>query len=239
MCVRCTFEDKWPSCSVSRRLSCSVGPKRESTCHRAQTCSCGRQLLMPALQACCLRRAFVLRVHVTHGEELVCARPGHRVHESAKWHDCDRAALLWHAFIAKNAPMLWYAASKRGHQVWECPGNSSSEEKTSLAPGTQLVPRRLVRGDAGGDVELGQSARSIKTFSSAAATKSELGRNGQEMGPWCDVDQTRHAKLPQEYCQDVRCAWSQAQNPTTRPAGPAAVMSMSKHCLAEPTRAID
>ena len=34
------------------------------------------------------------------------------------------------------------------------------------------------------------------------------------------MDQTRYAKLPQEYCQDVQCAWSQSENPTTRRAGP-------------------
>ena len=36
---------------------------------------------MPALQACCLRRAFVLQVHVARCEELVGGRPRHRVHE--------------------------------------------------------------------------------------------------------------------------------------------------------------
>ena len=40
------------------------------------------------------------------------------------------------------------------------------------------------------------SASSIKILSSAAVTKRELGRT-----PWCDMDQTRLAKLPQEYWQ--------------------------------------
>ena len=46
----------------------------------------------------------------------------------AKWPDWDKAALLlWHVFIAKNAPMLWfYAASKSGPHRLECPGSSSS-----------------------------------------------------------------------------------------------------------------
>ena len=36
---------------------------------------------MPALQACCLRDAFVLKVHVAQREEQVGGRARHRVHE--------------------------------------------------------------------------------------------------------------------------------------------------------------
>ena len=41
-----------------------------------------------------------------------------RFAKSAKWHDCDNADLLrWHMLIAKKPPMLWYAASRKGHHM--------------------------------------------------------------------------------------------------------------------------
>ena len=97
--------------------------------------------------------------------------------KSAKWHDCDRAALLlWHMFIAKNAPMLWwYATSKREHHMLE----SSSEEKPSLAADPAEDAARALAVES----SLNKScASSIKTLSSAATTTRELGRNARH-GP--------------------------------------------------------
>ena len=45
-----------------------------------------------------------------------------------------------------------------------------------------------------------------------AAKKRKAGRIGKEMGPWCDMDQTGRAKLPQEHNQHAPCAWNQAGN---------------------------
>ena len=100
------------------QLSCSVEPGKHDPCHGAQTCSCGRQLLMPALQACCKHAACDVRscskrtLHNVKNSSVDDRATGFT--KSAKWHDCDRTALLlWHMPIAKNAPMLrWYAASK-------------------------------------------------------------------------------------------------------------------------------
>ena len=63
------------------QLSCSVGGRKgKATATQHKTCSCGRGPL-PALQSCCLRRAFVLQVHVAQREELIGGRPRHLVHE--------------------------------------------------------------------------------------------------------------------------------------------------------------
>ena len=104
------------------------------------------------------------------------------------------------------------------------PGSSSSEESVSLAAdpaidSTRAAVRHIISSQldhSGPDrkPKLGLVRRRlIRTSRSAAAN----ARNG----PWCDMDQTKHAKLPQEYCQDAQCHWSQAGNPTTRRAGPA------------------
>ena len=91
--------------------------------------------------------------------------------KSAKWHDCDKAALL-----------LW-------HHMLECPGTSSSEEA--------IISSRLEQTDADGKAELRLVRRElVNTSRSAAATKGSWAET-QEMGPWCDMDQTKHAKLSQ------------------------------------------
>ena len=59
---------------------------------------------MPALQARRLRHAFVLQVRIEQGEELVEERATGFT-KTAKWHDCDKAALLWHVLTA-STPML-------------------------------------------------------------------------------------------------------------------------------------
>ena len=59
-----------------------------------------------------------------------------RFTKSAMWHDCDRAALLlWHMFIAKNAPMLWYAATRRGTTCW----SALAARHQRSPPGWQLT----------------------------------------------------------------------------------------------------
>ena len=57
-----------------------------------------------------------------------------------------------------------------------------------------------------------------KTSRSAAATKKDLGESGQEMGPWCDMDQTRHATLLQERYPEVRLEPGRTFNSTWRRA---------------------
>ena len=120
----------------------------------------------------------------------------------------------------------------------ECPRSSSSEESASLAAdpaadstrvaARDIISSRLEHSDADGKAELGPVRRRlVETSRSAAATRKELVRNARN-APWCNMDQTRHAKLPQEYCQDVQCAWSQAGNRTKRRAGPA-VSQESEH----------
>ena len=140
---------------------------------------------------------------------------------SVKWHDCDRAALLlWHMFITKNAPRLWWhTASRSGHHMLDFPGNSSYEEKPSLAVDpagdatlatTRDMRLPLVRGDAGGTAKHEQVWRKLEqNIKQHRCDKKGSWAETQEMGTWCDMDQTRHAKLPQECCQDVQCAWRQ------------------------------
>ena len=97
---------------------------------------------MPALQACSLRRAFVLQVHVAQGEELVGRRPRHRVHEKrevARLRQSSLAALA-HVHRQERAD----AVAVRCLQEGAPHGKSSSEEKhrwRQTPPRTQLVPR--------------------------------------------------------------------------------------------------
>ena len=89
-----------------------------------------------------------------------------------------------------------------------------------------VVPRRhcalrLKHSDGDGEVDLEQVEDQLDRNKTWLCYQKECWAETQEMAPWCDMDQTRHAKLHQEYCQDVQCAWNQAGNPTTRRAKPA------------------
>ena len=207
--------NNWPLLQCEPQLSCSVdAPAAEHS-----PCSCGiGQLLTPALQACCLRRAFVFQVHVAHREELVGGRPRHRVHEER---EVARLRQSSHAAVAHV-----HRQERADAVVVRC----LQEE----APHVGVPWHFVVRGDrfAGGRLRLNSccstrrnrsswstpsltespglgrfGASSIKTLSSVAATKRKLGETSKKLGPWCDMDQTRHAKLPQERSPDVRRVW--------------------------------
>ena len=98
--------------------------------------------------------------------------------------------------------------------------------RTTL-PWTQLVlqhetlPLLLEHSDADGEVELGQVRRKLhQNVVQRRCNKKGAERTGQEMGPWRDMDQTRHAKPPQEHHPDVQRVWNQAGNSTARRAEP-------------------
>ena len=142
-------------CSVSRSSPAVWGRKRESN----------GQLLMPALQACCLRGAFVLQVHVAQREELIGGRPRRWVHEEREVARLRQSSLpaVAHAHCQKHADAVVVRSLQKRPHV--CPGNSSSEEKPSLAEDssgdvtpatTRDMKLPVVRGDAGGNSELEQ-----------------------------------------------------------------------------------
>ena len=165
-------------------------PQSSNPCSCSRTnCSC----LRCKHAACDLRSCSKCTSHNVKNSSVDDRATGFT--KSAKWHVCDSAALLsWHVLIAKNAPMLWwYAASKSGHHMLDCPGSSSSEEKPSLAEDpagdatratTRDMELRLVRGDAGGDVELGQVHRKPdQNIKQRCCNKKGAGQNGREVGP--------------------------------------------------------
>ena len=119
-------------------------------------------------------------------------------------------------FIANNAPMLWwYAASKKGHHMLECPGKFLSEDASSLAA-DPAVGSRLEDSDADGKAELGLAKRRlVNTSRSAAATKKGSWAETRELGPWCDI---------------VRL--EPGRNPTTRHAEPAVSQAVEHQALA-------
>ena len=135
--------------------------------------------------------------------------------------------LLWHMLSASIVPMLWwYAASRRGHHMFECPGNSSSGEASSSAADPAVETARANSRDMAnsrstamltGRPSLGWSTANSSEHHAALLQQNGPGQKTREMGSWCDMVQTRHARFPQE-----QCAWNQAGNPTTRRAEPAA-----------------
>ena len=139
------------------------------------------QLLRPALQARRLRNALMLQVRIAQGEEGVGGGTRHRAHEERGVARLRAALLLWHMFIAKNAPMLWwYAASRREHHMLVCPGSRSPQKSASLAAdpavdSTGAAARDIISSQAGE-----QRRRLVKTSWSAAATK----RTGQKRKKW-------------------------------------------------------
>ena len=104
MCL-CTFIDKRRTSRqlallrCEPQLSCSVGPKRESNCHRVQTCSCGRansSCLRWKHAACDTRSCSRCTSHKVKNWSVDECATGFT--KSAKWQDCDSAALLlWHS----------------------------------------------------------------------------------------------------------------------------------------------
>ena len=68
-----------------------------------------------------------------------------------------------------------------------------------------------------GRPSLGWSTANSSEHHAALLQQKGPGQKTREMGSWCDMVQTRHARFPQE-----QCAWNQAGNPTTRRAEPAA-----------------
>ena len=191
-------------------------------------CFSASQLLMPALQARRLRLALVVQVCIAQGKDLVGGGARHQVHE-----DREVARLRQSSLSASTAPMLWwYAASKREHHMLECPGKSSSEEKPPLAADPVEDAARATSRDmknsrwwaallAAGPSLNRSGAGSIKTLSTAAATKRELGRNARD-GPLVRHGPDKARKICPGIFRVVRCAWNQAGNPLTRHAEPAA-----------------
>ena len=106
------------------------------------------KISLPALQACCLRRAFVLHMHVAQREELIGGRPRHPVREERE--------------VAR------LRQSRRrccGGTMLECPGSSSSEESASLAAdpaegsaraaARDIISSKRKHSDTDGKAELG------------------------------------------------------------------------------------
>ena len=147
---------------------------------------------MPALQACCLRHTFVLKVHVAQREELVGGRARHWVHEER-----ELARLRCLAAV----PMLWwYTASRSGHHMLDWPGRLLCIRRHKRSSwSTATLPEK-------------------SSWASSLLPKKELGESEKKWATWCDMDQTKHAKHPQKHNQDVQCAWNQAGNPTARHA---------------------
>ena len=106
-------------------------------------------------------------------------------------------------------------------------------------PEGQLVQHRETwhapEGD--GEVELGQVQHQLdRNITWLCCQIGKLGR--KEMGPWCDMDQSRHAKLPGEHNQDAPCVWRQEtqnhvaqsqQSPRSRCARAVAEQRLSHH----------
>ena len=88
------------------------------------------------------------------------------------------------------------------------PSSSSSEKPASIAVHADKdtasaaardilsINRLEANGDAGGKCRAWacQSASSSKHHA-ALLLQKKLGENGTDMGPWCAMDQTKHAKL--------------------------------------------
>ena len=270
------------------------GPEKgNSMLQSTNPCSCGRIncSCLCCKHAACLRTAFVLQMHVALREELIGRRPRHWVHEKREVARLRQSTLAAVALITENAPMLWwYAASRSGHHMLDCPSNPSSEEKTSLAEDpagdatcatTRDMKLSLVRSDAGGNAELGQVQHKINTSSSAetqqhvaqgqqsprsrstrtvaeqicsAAPRAQAveapGHPPRVMRSGCWQSEQPRPEVPSTNVCPLRCMAGSAGNGKSqrharsrrlvvaRPRPGIQVMSMSKRCLAESTRAI-
>ena len=198
---------------------------------------------MPALSACCLRRAFVLPVHVAQREELIGGRPRHRVHEEREVARLRQSSLAAVARVHRQerADDVVVRCLQEGAHMLECPGSSSSEEPASLAAdpaedstsaaARDTISSRLERSDADGKAERGLVRRRLVTTSrGAAATKKELGRYARN-GPLERHGPDSARKTSPGILSGRASAWSLAgnpANPTTRRAGPA-VSQESEH----------
>ena len=133
---------------------------------------------MPALSACCLRRAFVLPVHVAQREELIGGRPRHRVHEErevARLRQSSLAAVA-HVHRQERADDVVVRCLQEGAHMLECPGSSSSEEPASTsAAARDTISSRLERSDADGKAERGL-VRELGRY----ARNGPLGRHGPD-----------------------------------------------------------
>ena len=131
---------------------------------------------------------FVLKVHVAQREELVSGRARHWVHEERE--------------VARLGPRS-LAAVTHAH----CQETADAVVVRCLkerAPHVGLALQLLVRGGffAGGRLrrenqEHNDSTSSIATSKWRCRQKRSWA-NWERNGPWCDMDGTRHAQLPQE-----------------------------------------
>ena len=190
---------------------------------------------MPALQARRLRHALVLQVRIAQGEELVGGGTRHRVHEDrevARLRQCSLAAVA-HAQCQHRADAVVVRSLRRGHHMLECPGKSSSEGSRRLAADpaveTQLVPtsRDMARtpGWSTALLAVGSSLKQVRRRLDqnidAPLLPAKSWAETREMGPWCDMVQTGHARFPQEHCRVVQCARKPGRKPNNTSAEPA------------------
>ena len=193
----------WPSCNVSRSYPAVWCPGNGPL-----PSECTTMFLWPGPNCSCLRckhvaceSRFCVRCTSQNVKKRSVDARATRFTKSAKWHDCDKGALLrWHLYMAKKPPLMWwYTASRRGHHMLD------------FEAGRAQRRRRKSRAWAGSD---GSSTK----HHAALFLQQMLGENGTEMGPWCDMDQTRRPTLPQKHHPAAQCAWNQARNPIERHA---------------------
>ena len=143
---------------MSRGSLAVWGRKGERHLRRAQTLLLRQgQLLMLALQACCLQRAFVLQVHVAQRGELIGGRPRHQVHEERGGTTATEQLFCCGTWSSPEPMLWWHAASRRGHHMMECPGKSSSEEKPWGRPASPLGDKVAKASSPSADTKLAPS----------------------------------------------------------------------------------
>ena len=105
-----------PLLQCEPQLSCRVGPKKgkaPATEHQLAPAADNYSCLRCKHAACDVRSCSRCTSHKVKNSSVDDRATGFT--KSAKWHDCDRAALLlWHMFIAKNADAVVVRCPQEG-----------------------------------------------------------------------------------------------------------------------------
>ena len=165
------------------RSSPAVWGRKGSTCHRALTCFCVSQLLMSAPEA-----GSKCASHKVKNSSVEERATGFT--KTAKWHDCDKAALLlWHLLNASRRCCGGTLPPSGGTTCWSAlaiPHRRKHRRQRQVPPWRPLALTHEAWpapgwGTATLKVELGLVNRKlVRTSRSTAATKGSWAENARD-----------------------------------------------------------
>ena len=181
------------------------------------------QPLMPALQACCLRDAFVRKVHVAQRAEQVGGRARHRVHEEREV-ACLRQRMPDAVVVrclkdwAPHVGLTWQLLTRRDLLA----GGRLQQREDNSCNITRHGALQLKHSDGDREVELWASSGPARSQPYVALLpKREAERTRKEMGSWCGTARPGTQNFLGNTIKMHRALGTRQETPKARRAEPA------------------